>query len=224
MNFNRTTIDTNDDGFFLIDPDTQMLSTKLMAVSPRHPIMYYAIHQLLLHILLEESSSSELVPVGTTPTIARNSTENSTEYEGGISGSSILTQAFRMFQEGYDVEGGSSSIVPRGVFQGVMNRTVRIVASGGLNLKYHSKTTDDNNGREDEQENDLVISIFKSEKEKDDEYRKMGMVVYTGEEDDASSTSSHAGKNHGVAPLSCLDKLYHLSGVSASQFSKARTR
>lgn len=205
MKFNPTTIDRYDDGFLLIDPDTQMLSTKLMAVSPRHPIMYYAIHQLLLNILLEESSSSV---VGTTSTIAR---ENSTEYEGGISGSSILTQAFRMFQEGYKVEGGSSNISP-GVFQGVVNRTVRVVASSGLNIKRHT----DDNGREDERdkkENNLVISIFKSEKEKEAEYKKMGMVVDRGEEDDATTTSE--GKN-GIARLSCLDKLYHLSGVSVS--------
>ena len=45
------------------------------------------------------------------------------------------------------------------------------------------------------------------------EYKKMGMVVDRGEEDDATTTSE--GKN-GIARLSCLDKLYHLSGVSVS--------
>jgi hypothetical protein len=50
-NFNTTTIQTNDDGFFLTDPKTQALSTKLMAVSPRHPLMFYAVEHAINNVL-----------------------------------------------------------------------------------------------------------------------------------------------------------------------------
>jgi len=203
MKFTPTTIEY-DDGFLLIDSDTQMLSTKLMAVSPRHPIMYYAVHHLLLNILMEESSSSL---VGTT-TIAQKSTANNTEFESAISGSSILSQAFRMFQEGHKLERDSSNFSP-GLFHGVMNRTVRVVATSGLNIEIH---TDDNGSDDDsdQKENALVMSIFGSEKEKEVEYQKMEVTVDEAEEVDANS----AGEN-GVT-LSCLDELYHLAGVPVS--------
>merc|ERR1711935_1172617 len=119
MNFTPTTIDKYDDGFLLIDSDTQMLSTKLMAVSPRHPVMYYAVHNILLNILMEESSLSSRTGKAT---FAQKIKANSTEYESVISGSSILCQAFRMFQERNKIEQESSNFSP-GVFHGAMNRT-----------------------------------------------------------------------------------------------------
>ena len=56
--FSLVTISPSDDAFLVIDSDTNMLSTKLMAVSPRHPIMYYAVQQMLMSMLMEESPSS----------------------------------------------------------------------------------------------------------------------------------------------------------------------
>jgi len=202
MNFTPTTIDKDDDGFLLIDSDTQMLSTKLMAVSPRHPVMYYAVHNILLNILMEESLSS----LAGTVTFAQKNKANNTEYESVISGSSILSQAFRMFQERNKIEQESSNFSP-GLFHGAMNRTVRLVAISGLNIEIH---TDDNRRADgDAKTNFLVRSIFKSEKEKEAEYKKMG-VMKDIEEDDAGSE----GEN-GVT-LSCLDELYHLNGISFS--------
>jgi hypothetical protein len=49
--FNLTTLNANDDGFFLLGDPTQTLSTIIMAVSPRHPVMYYAVQRSLSNIL-----------------------------------------------------------------------------------------------------------------------------------------------------------------------------
>ena len=192
MKFTPTTIDKYDDGFLLIDPDTHMLSTNLMAVSPRHPVMYYAVQQMLLNILMQESSLSQ---VGAS-NIAQKGTANK-EFESRVSGSSILSQAFLIFQEGsYKAEGESSNFSP-GVFHGAMNRTVRLVATNGLNIKPQTK-------------NGLVMSIFESEREKEAEYKKMGLVVDVEEDGtiaNSSSTSEGWKKIYGGG--SCLEKLYH---------------
>jgi len=203
-NFNSETIKRNDDGFLVIDSDTQMLSTKLMAVSPRHPIMYYAVHEMLMKILLEEYSYS----LAGTASIAQKSAVNDTEYASEISGSSILGQAFRMYQEGYEAAADSNNFSP-GVFHGVMNRTVRVVASDGLNIKTYS----DANSREediDKKNNELVMPIFKSEEERKAEYLKMGMVVDAQDAEDI--TNSNGSENGLATTTSCLNELYHLTG------------
>lgn len=111
LEFSPTTIGVHDDGFLLIDSETQMLSTKLMAISPRHPIMFYAVQQMLLSILMEESPSLR---------------------EGGSTsrGATVLTLAFEMFQEEVDeVRGGENRNLLPGIYRGVMGRTVRITES-----------------------------------------------------------------------------------------------
>jgi hypothetical protein len=50
-NFNKTTIRPTDDGFFLTDPKTTRLSADVLAVSPRHPLMYYAVQRAISNIL-----------------------------------------------------------------------------------------------------------------------------------------------------------------------------
>ena len=59
QNFNANTIRPGDDGFFLLDPKTSALSTSVMAVSPRHPLMYYAIQHTLEMILKLDNISSD---------------------------------------------------------------------------------------------------------------------------------------------------------------------
>lgn len=49
--FNATTITNEDDGFFLLEEGSDTLSTLVMAVSPRHPLMYYAIQHSISNIL-----------------------------------------------------------------------------------------------------------------------------------------------------------------------------
>jgi len=203
--FSPITISPSDDAYLVIDSDTKMLSTKLMAVSPRHPLMYYAVQQMLLSILMEDSSSS-LVNTG--------------GYETGISGSSILSAAFRMFQEGDKVRGQSTNFSP-GTFHGAMSRTIRLVSTGGLNTKVQA----DMDGKK---AHDLVVSIFQSENAKEDEFQKMGMTAEESKEwggDDAKRSSTGEILEEGesnldgvvgvVTPpppprLSCRQKLYHL--------------
>jgi len=189
--FNPGTIRKGDDGFLLIDPDTGRLSTKMMAVPPRHPIMYYAVQTLLLNVLMDESSSSLLA--GTT---------------AHHTGSYILGQAFRMFQGKEDV--GGDGKFSSGVFQGVLNRKIRVVVGNGLNIintidGHNFITQKENNNR-----NDLVVSIFSSEQDKETEYRKMGMA----ENAEANAENSHSEGGDDVEVLPCFGKLYHLTNVS----------
>ncbi len=194
--FSPFTITPLDDGYLLIDSDTKMLSTKFMAVSPRHPIMYYAVQQMLLSILMEGLPSS---PVA----ITANQKITASSVANGISGSSILTTAFRMFQEGDNEHGQTSNLSP-GIFHGAMKRSVRLVAGSGLNIQSR---TEEKGGFG----LDLVVSIFHSENAKEAEFQKMGM---TAEESTGSSgIGEGAGLNLNHDPpaeiLSCRQNLYH---------------
>ena len=195
MAFTPTTIERYEDGFLLLDLDTQMLSTKMMGVSPRHPIMYYAVHQMLLSIIMEES-----------PSIAAKRVMIREEYKEGITGSSILSQAFRMFQEGHEVE-GENTYAP-GIYHGAMNRTVHIVASSGLNANIHSDDSDNNDIIKPKNIN-LITRIFRTEKEKEAEFEKMGMVIDNKDDDGWSEAENEV-------TLSCLNELYNLTRISVS--------
>ena len=128
-----------------------------MAISPRHPIMFYAVQQILLSMLMDEMPSSP----------AEKTTSR---------GSTVLTLAFQMFQEEVDEvrQSENRDLLP-GVYQGVMGRSVRIVSTGGLNIPTVTETNvEDRNDR-------LVESIFKNEDEKEAEYQKMGMTALNTE-------------------------------------------
>lgn len=66
--FNASTISDKDDGFFLLEESADALSTLVMAVSPRHPLMYYAVQHSISNILRMKSkvmySPRELVGEG----------------------------------------------------------------------------------------------------------------------------------------------------------------
>lgn len=49
--FNATTISNQDDGFFLLEEGSATLTTMVMAVSPRHPLMYYAVQHCISNIM-----------------------------------------------------------------------------------------------------------------------------------------------------------------------------
>lgn len=52
VRFNGTTITNDDDGFFLLQPgNSGNLSSSVMAVSPRHPLMYYAVQHTISNIM-----------------------------------------------------------------------------------------------------------------------------------------------------------------------------
>jgi len=149
MKFTPTTIKNDDDGLFVIDSDTGLLSTTIMAVSPHHPIIFYAVQHLISNIMMVESSSSSL------PSSNNNS----------MTGSFVLNQAFHTFQQNqqkgqHKVQGDLSFLSP-GLFHGAMNRSIRVVADG-LNNE-DSKLA-------------LVMPIFSSQQEKQIEFQKMGII------------------------------------------------
>lgn len=53
--FNSSTLSNDEDGFFLLEHGAETLSTLVMAVSPRHPLMYYAIQHSMSNILRMQS-------------------------------------------------------------------------------------------------------------------------------------------------------------------------
>jgi hypothetical protein len=183
MKFTPSTIKDDDDGLFVIDSDTGMLSTNLMAVSPHHPIMYYAIQHLIFNVMMMGSSDS--------PSSSENDNDN--DNNNSISGSFVLNQAFHTFQQQQQQGQGQKqdqediiSLLSPGVFHGAMNRTIRVVANNGLN----------NNDKNDA----LFIPIFSSQQEKEIEFEKMGIIVAT--------TKNETNSNNGQA-FSCLRELYH---------------
>lgn len=111
-NFNSATIEANDDGFFLLDPETNMLSTSLMAVSPRHPLMYYAIQHSLGNILRVEDVGSIDSSVTTGP--------------------GALEQAFISFK-GLDhqkkTDSGDSPAIIQGDIKGCLGRSIRVAGT-----------------------------------------------------------------------------------------------
>jgi len=55
--FNLSTLNADDDGFFLFAGAREALTTTIMAVSPRHPVMYYAVQRSLSNILRMQPKS-----------------------------------------------------------------------------------------------------------------------------------------------------------------------
>lgn len=195
IKFDATTIKGRDDGYLLIDPETNMLSTKMMAVSPRHPIMYYAVQQLLLKLLMEESSLTPSITAGNTSTNSTTTaTSSSSKTEHGMaqfSGSSVLSHAFRIFQQegkDYKEEDKNTNTFSPGVYRGSLDRMVRVVEGTGLET---AKSQYDDSS--------LVMSIFSSELEKNAEYEEMGMGM---------TLESDNGTND-IEDRSCLDEVYH---------------
>ena len=64
--FNKMTITDQDDGFFVVE-HSDLLSQYFMALSPRHPLMYYAIQQSLTNILHERDIGYINMPLATGP-------------------------------------------------------------------------------------------------------------------------------------------------------------
>lgn len=189
--FHPGTIQKRDDGLLLIDPDTGRLSSKMMAVSPRHPIMYYAVQSLLLAMLMEDSpppssSSFSALPEGTAA--------------GDEPGAIVLNHAFRLFRDhhhqeptvGGDDGGGDGRLASR-TYRGFWNRTVRVVEGAGL--AFHK-------GESEHARNDWVVSVFASQQDRDTEYRKIGMREVGNGEGDTEGDDDGASSP-------CLGELYH---------------
>jgi hypothetical protein len=188
MKFTPSTIKDDDDGLFVIDSDTGMLSTNLMAVSPHHPIMYYAIQHLIFNVMMMGSNDSS----------SSSENDNDNDNDNSISGSFVLNQAFQTFQQqkGQKQDQEDTSFISPGVFHGAMNRTIRVVANNGLN---------------DNEKNDaLFIPIFNNQQEKEIEFEKMGIIVATTKNETTTATATNNNNNnHNGQAFSCLRELYH---------------
>jgi len=145
------------------------------------------------------SSSSSSSSVGTAATI-QNNTTNSKKHNNAITGSFILSQAFRMFQEGQE-KGDNSNLTPV-VFHGAMDRKIRVVAGSGLNTNNITDTNSSENEIK-KNKNNLVMSIFSSEQEKETEFKKMGVTTLAEENNSMEEEGEEAER--------CLDELYHRS-------------
>lgn len=181
--FSTHTIQKDDDAYLLIDPKTGMLSTKMMAVSPRHPIMYYAVHYILQNILMGELSSL----------MSASGRMRMTRISNKI-GSSVLSNAFRIFLGDQDQNG---HVLAPGIVHGTSNRTIRLVAGDGIDVGSG--------------ENGLVASIFSSEEEKEAEYQKLGFPVFPDDAEEDTTTELHNEKKEEESSSACLKGLYRLT-------------
>eukprot|EP00934_Nitzschia_sp_Nitz4_P001435 Nitzschia sp. Nitz4//scaffold22_size323478//300808//302055//NITZ4_000591-RA/size323478-processed-gene-0.128-mRNA-1//-1//CDS//3329543189//1435//frame0 len=105
IRFDADTIMNSDEGYFLITPnDPNRLSTTIMAVSPRHPLMYYAVQHSILNIL-------NMVPGRT--------------YEvNELVGEGALEKALTDFRGKKSLR--SSQMLTYGTIQGTHERSIRI--------------------------------------------------------------------------------------------------
>ena len=111
--FNSTTISPDDDAFFIIERDG-LLSQYFMAVSPRHPLMYYAIQRTILAMLREYDTGKVFVAT--------------------VSGPRALHEAFMHFlwDQGRWMEHELDKPHPvdtPGLYRGTDNRTILLVGT-----------------------------------------------------------------------------------------------
>ena len=111
--FSADTIQPIDDGFFVVELD-QVLSQYFMAMSPHHPLMYYAIQHSLSRLL--------------------QATDTNKQYAPYVTGPQALHAAFVDFR--YDIGimvdrnvGDDRRPVWNGTFVGSQNRSIRVVGT-----------------------------------------------------------------------------------------------
>jgi hypothetical protein len=103
LTFNAKMIEPLDDGFFVIDEKSGSVSPRFMAVSPNHPIMYYAVQRTLINLLRAE----DLGHVSSVETI----------------GALALQEALKEFQKDL---GKKATGLHAGTVDGTKQRTIRI--------------------------------------------------------------------------------------------------
>ena len=108
--FNLTTLKDDDDGLFLLGDTPETLSTIIMAVSPRHPVMYYAVQRSLSNILLMH--------------------QNVTYDPSTLVGEFVLNQAVKDFLRAsgthHTFRKDKDIGLSEGLFRGVHDRSIRI--------------------------------------------------------------------------------------------------
>lgn len=110
--FNASTITNEDDGFFIVE-HSDLLSQYFLALSPKHPLMYYAIQQSLSNILREKDVGYNNTPLATGP--------------------QALHEAFTIFMADVGVKVpfyGHGKAVAAGYYVGTNGRSIRVVGNG----------------------------------------------------------------------------------------------
>jgi len=115
-NFNETTIRFSDDGFFLLDSEAKWLTTKIMAVSPRHPLMYYAVQHSINNLLRIRNDRFVDPHV--------------------IIGEENLHRALIDFQKGANGKAKSHDEVSTGIIAGFGDRSIRVAGNFGGREEY----------------------------------------------------------------------------------------
>ena len=119
--FTADTIVPSDDGFFVVEL-YHLLSQYFMAVSPRHPLMYYAIQHCLINLLRAEDTMKHYAPA--------------------VTGPSVLHTAFINFQSDVGIrvdERPHTNSKPQlwnGTFVGTQNRSIRVVGEAQHSNQY----------------------------------------------------------------------------------------
>jgi hypothetical protein len=117
--FTGDTISASDDGFFVVE-QYHILSQYFMAMSPRHPLMYYAIHKALLNLLL--------VP------------DTGQLNAAHVTGPHALHAAYIEFRKDAGVHVDPTGIgfkpVWKGYFPGTENRSITVVGVGENENEY----------------------------------------------------------------------------------------
>ena len=117
--FDANTIKAEYDGFFVVE-QYHILSQWFMAVSPRHPLMYYAIHRTLQSLIEAEDTLKSGAHI--------------------MSGPHALHSAFVSFRRDANVLvdplGTGFKPVWSGTFRGTNNRTVTVVGKGENENEY----------------------------------------------------------------------------------------
>jgi hypothetical protein len=116
--FNTSTITDDDDGFFVVE-HSDLLSQYFLALSPKHPLMYYAIQQPLSNILRERDTGYINTPLATGP--------------------QALHEAFTDFMWDKRVKvpfHGHGKAIAAGYFVGTNNRSVRAVGNADFQDEY----------------------------------------------------------------------------------------
>lgn len=198
IKYSPSTITNDDDGLFIIDSSTGLLSTSVMAVSPNHPIMFYCVQYIILYLMTPSISSAEYSFL---------SSINNLSHTDSV-GSLVLNEAFYAFRNIGKRTIFNPNISP-GMYRGFLNRTVRLVPDGqlfendtkhenyghGLNSNYESR---DNNNHY--ASNVLAASIFSSLKEREEAFKKMGLV--------SSKVPLRSNENVPKQSVSCLKQIY----------------
>jgi len=110
-NFTPALILPEDDAFFVVEY-YHLLSQYFMAISPRHPLVHYALHMALANVLTAEDTG-----------------EVNAAYE---TGPHALHMAFQQFRRdvGASVRSSTSHPIVAGRYSGSMNRSVTVVGEG----------------------------------------------------------------------------------------------